>query len=247
MALGALVMVLAALDFVPLFLSKSLEWSIYILNKIINSIASLEQFIFRDIPFNWQLLLSLYLLIITTIIWFKKPSFNRLIMTLIAVLIFQLAYFQTYWTIEKQSELIVFNSYKNTIIAERIGKNITLNTSDSLLKTSDKNQVVKSYSIGNFSNLKTKKRLQNLMYFKGNKILIIDSLGVYPKDIRPDIVVFTQSPKINFERFLQTIKPKIIIADASNFHNIQKLWEESCTKQNIPFHATTEKGYYRLD
>ncbi|MBC7605717.1 MAG: ComEC family competence protein, partial [Burkholderiales bacterium] len=80
MALGVLVMVLAAFDCVPFFLAKSLEWSIYILNKIINSIASLEQFIFRDIPFNWQMLLSVYLLLIATIIWFKKPSFNRLIL-----------------------------------------------------------------------------------------------------------------------------------------------------------------------
>jgi competence protein ComEC len=247
MALGAFVMVLAAFDFVPLFLAKSLEWSISILNKIINSIASLEQFIFRDIPFNWQLMLSMYLLIITAIIWFKKPSFNRLILTLIAVIIFQLAYFQTHWTIQNQSELVVFNFNKNTIITERKGVDVILYASDSLLKTANKNQALKSYTIGNFSNLKSKKNLQNLIYYKGNKILIVDSLGVYPKEIRPDIVVFTQSPKINFERFLQIIKPKMIIADASNFRSLQKLWKGSCTKENILFHATAEKGYYRLD
>jgi competence protein ComEC len=247
MALGAFVMVLAAFDFVPLFLAKSLEWSISILNKIINSIASLEQFIFRDIPFNWQLMLSMYLLIITAIIWFKKPSFNRLILTLIAVIIFQLAYFQTHWTIQNQSELVVFNFNKNTIITERKGVDVILYASDSLLKTANKNQALKLYTIGNFSNLKSKKSLQNLIYYKGNKILIVDSLGVYPKEIRPDIVVFTQSPKINFERFLQIIKPKMIIADASNFRSLQKLWKGSCTKENILFHATAEKGYYRLD
>jgi competence protein ComEC len=247
MALGAFVMVLAAFDFVPLFLAKSLEWSISILNKIINSIASLEQFIFRDIPFNWQLMLSMYLLIIAAIIWFKKPSFNRLILTLIAVIIFQLAYFQTHWTIQNQSELVVFNFNKNTIITERKGVDVILYASDSLLKTANKNQALKSYTIGNFSNLKSKKNLQNLIYYKGNKILIVDSLGVYPKEIRPDIVVFTQSPKINFERFLQIIKPKMIIADASNFRSLQKLWKGSCTKENILFHATAEKGYYRLD
>jgi len=247
MGLGVLVMVLAAFDFVPLFLAQSLEWSIYILNKIINSIASLDQFIFRDIPFNLQLLLSLYLLIIATIIWFKKPSFKRLVLVLIGVLVCQIAYFEIYWTIQNQRELVIFNSKKNTLITEREGANITLYANDILLKTVSKNNTLASYSMGNFSSFKFKKRLRNLIYFNGNKILVVDSLGVYPMDIRPDIVVFTQSPKINFERFLQTIKPKMVVADASNFKTIQKLWKATCLKEKIPFHATGEKGFYRLD
>ena len=247
MGLGVLVMVLAAFDYVPLFLAKSLEWSIYILNKIINSIASLEQFIIQEIPFNWQLLWSIYLLLIATIIWFKKPSFNRLVLAMVSIIIFQITYFQTHLAIQTQSELVIFNSKKSSLIAARNGKHITLYANDSLLKTASKNKTFSSYSMGNFSNLKTKKRLQNLIYFNGKKILILDSLGVYPKDIRPDIVLFTQSPKINFERFLETIKPKMVVADASNFRTIQKQWEATCLKQKIPFHATAEKGFYRLD
>jgi competence protein ComEC len=247
MALGVLVMVLAAFDFVPLFLAKSLEWSIFILNKIINSIASLEQFIIQEIPFNWQLLVSVYLLLIATIIWFKKPSFNRLALALIAIIIFQITYFETHRRIQIQSELVIFNSKKNTMIAERKGENITLYANDSLLKKASKNKTLASYAMGNFSSLKSKKSLQNLIYYNGNKILIVDSVGVYPKDIRPDIVVFTQSPKINLERFLQTTKPKMIVADASNFRTIQKLWKATCLKEKIPFHATAEKGFYRLD
>lgn len=247
MGLGVLVMVLAAFDFVPLFLVKSLEWSIYILDKIINAIASLEQFIIRDIPFNWQLLLSLYLLIVAAILWFKRPNFNRLVLALIGVMIFQVTYFQTHWTIQNQKELVVFNSKKNTLIAERNGENITLYANDSLLKSVSKNNTFISYSMGNFSSLKIKKRLRNLIYFNGNKILVVDSLGVYPKYIQPDIVVITQSPKINFERFLQTAKPKMVVADASNFRTIQKLWIATCLKEKIPFHATGEKGFYRLN
>jgi competence protein ComEC len=247
MGLGVLVMVLAAFDFVPLFLAKSLEWSIYILNKIINSIASLEQFIIQEIPFNWQLMLSIYLIIVATVIWFKKPSFNRLVLALLALIIFQITFFQTHLTIQNQRELVVFNTKKNSLIAERKGENITLYANDSLLKTASKNKTITSYSMGNFSSLKSKKRLQNLIYFNGRKILVMDSLGVYPKNIRPDVVVFTQSPKINFERFLQTTKPKMVVADASNFRILQKLWKATCLKQKIPFHATGEKGFYRLE
>lgn len=247
MALGVLVMVLAAFDFVPLFLAKSLEWSIFILNKIINSIASLEQFIIQGIPFNWQLLLSVYLLIIATVIWFKKPSFNRLVLALTTIIIFQITYFETHWNIQNQRELVIFNSKKNSLIAERNGENVTLFANDSLLKTSSTNQTLSAYLMGNFSHLTVKKRLGNLVYFNGNKILILDSLGVYPTAFRPDIVVLTQSPKINLERLLQSVKPKIVVADASNFKTIQKLWKATCLKKKIPFHTTAEKGFYRLE
>ena len=247
MALGVLVMLLAAFDFVPVFLVKSLEWSISILNKIINTIASLEQFIFRDIPFNWQLLLSLYLLIIVTIVWFKKPSFNRLALVLVTVIVLQISYFETHWNIQNQREMVVFNSKKNSMIAERNGENVTLYANDSLLEIASKNKTLSGYLMGNFSRLNTKKNLKNLIYFNGNQILILDSLGVYPKDIRPDIVVFTQSPKINLERFLTATKPKMVVVDASNYRNIQKLWKATCLKAKIPFHATGEKGFYKLE
>lgn len=247
MALGVLVMVLAAFDYVPLFLAKALEWSIFILNKIINAIASLEQFIIQDIPFNWQLLLSVNLLIIAAILWFKKPSFNRLVFVLIAVIVFQISYFETHLTIQNQEELVVFNSKKNTLIAERKGENITIYANDSLLKIASKNKTLSAYLMGNFSHIKNRKRLENVVYFKGNKILIMDSVGVYPKNIRPDIVLLTQSPKINLERLLQTTKPKMVVADASNFRTIQKLWKATCIKEKIPFHATGEKGFYRLE
>ena len=93
----------------------------------------------------------------------------------------------------------------------------------------------------------SKKKLGNLLYFKNKKILIVDSLGVYPKDIRPDILILNQSPKINLERLLQIARPKLVVADASNYKNIQKLWKATCLKEKIPFHATGEKGFYRLN
>ncbi len=247
MGLGVLVMVLAAFDYVPLFLAKGFEWSILILNKIINAIASLEQFIIRDIPFNWPLLVSFYLLIVSLVLWFKKPSFNRLALSLIAIFILQITYFETHWTNQSQKEFVIFHSKKNTLITERNGENSTLFANDSLLKTASENKTLTSYLMGNFSHLKSKKKLQNTLYFQDKKILVLDSLGVYPKNSTPDIVVLTQSPKINLERMFQTLKPEMVVADGSNYKTYISLWEASCLKMKIPFHATGKKGFYRLD
>lgn len=247
MGLGVLVMVLAAFDFVPLFLAKGLEWSIFILNKIINAIASLEQFIIQDIPLNWYLLVSLYLLIISLILWFKKPSFNRLTLALITILIAQFSYFQTHWIIQNQKELVVFHYKKNTLIAERNGENSTVFANDSLLKITHENKTLNAYLIGNFSCLQSKKKLQNTLYFQGKKILILDCLGIYPKNSNPDIMLLTQSPKINLDRLFKNLKPKMVVADGSNYKSYISLWKASCEKNKIPFHATSEKGFFRLD
>ncbi len=247
MALGVLVMVLAAFDYVPFYLAKALEWSIYILDKIINSIASVEQFIIQDIPFNWYFLMSLNLLIITTIIWFKKPSFGKLTFVLISIIILQLTYFETHWNIQNQKELVIFSAKKNTLITERIGENVTLFANDSLLKTVSKNRTIKTYLMGNFSHLRTTKKLRNTLFFNGNKILVLDSLSLYPNNSNPDILVLTQSPRINLERLFENKKPKIVIADATNFRTYIKLWKATCIKEKIPFHATGEKGFYKLD
>jgi competence protein ComEC len=247
MALGVLVMILASFNYVPAIPAKLLEWSISILDRIINSIASLEQFVIQDIPFNLYLLASIFLFIISLIIWFEKPNFSKTAIVLSTLILFQISYFETHRNIEKQLEWVVFNTKKNTLIVERHGKEVTLFATDSLLKMDRKNRVLNSYLTANFSSLKTKRKLKNLLFFNGNKILILDSLGIYPKNTNPDILVLTQSSKINLDRLFQTIKPKMVVADASNYKNIQKLWKISCAKQEIPFHATGEKGFYRLN
>ena len=247
MLLGVVVMVLAAFGYVPLFLSKPLEWSIFYLNKIINSIASLEQFIIQNIPFNLYLLISFYLLILTAVIWLKKPSYNKLAMVLISIIILQISFIKNRSDVENQKEWVVFNSKKSTIITERNGENVTLYANDSILKGSEKNNILTSYLIGNFSTLETKKRIQNTAFFNGKRILILDSTGIYSKNIKPDILLLTQSPKINLERLFQTLHPKLVVADASNYKTIQKYWKATCKKQKIPFHATGEKGFYKLN
>ena len=84
------------------------------------------------------------------------------------------------------------------------------------------------------------------MYFNQNKILVIDSLGVFPKSQRPDIIILSQSPKINLERTIQDAKPKMVIADASNYRTDVERWKTTCVKEKIPFHSTVEKGFYSL-
>ncbi len=245
MGLGVLVMVLAYFDSSPIFLSKALEWSLFIIDKIIHTIASLEQFIIKDIPFSLAFLLSSYAVVLSIILWFKKPQFHRLVAILISVVLLQFTFIWNEWKVATQQEWIVFNSKKHTLIGERKGNAVTLYANDSIRKGGVKNNTLNTYLVANFSHLAAAKELKNTIFFNGKRILIIDSTGVYPKQ-HTDIIVFTQSPKINLERLIQISRPKVIVADASNFKSLQKRWNATCLKAKIPFHSTSEKGFYIL-
>lgn len=246
MFLGVVVMSAAAIGFTAFWLTKPLEWSILLLNKIINSIASFEQFIIKDIPFNFSLLTFSYILIIALIIWLKKPYFNRLIIVLFSIIALQSAVLFNQWKIQNQEEWLVFNLKRKTLIVQRHGNEVCLYSNDSISKIKT-NKTLSSYLVGNFSRIKQQKPLNYTAYFKGNKILILDSIGIFPKKANPDIILLTQTPKINLDRLLLSIKPKQVVADGSNYKSILKQWEMSCKKQKIPFHATAEKGFYKLE
>lgn len=246
LGLGVIVMILAAFDIVWIPLMKLLEWSIWLLNKIIAWVASFEDFIFRDISLNSHMMWCWYLVIIGLIVWFKKPTFKKLVFSMIAIIGLQLATIYAKYDSQKNSEFIVFNKKKTTIITERNGNEVTLYSNDSILKTTDDNLVLKSYLIANYCDLKEKKELSNLYYFKNKRIFLMDSTACYSKEIKPDILIITQSPKLNLERLFQSWKPKQVVVDASNFKSYVKIWEATCRKEKIPFHDTSEKGFYRL-
>ncbi|MCI9845160.1 ComEC/Rec2 family competence protein [Flavobacterium pectinovorum] len=246
MIAGILVMILAVFNIAPLFLIQILEKSIYLLNKIIHYVASFDSFVIKNISFNNYYLFAFYLWIIISIIWVKRPNYFKLTGVLISVIILQLSSLFTKKNIQSQHEIIVYNIKKKTIISERNGENVTFFCSDDFFKASSKNNILNSYLVGNFSHLKKKTKIKNTLYFNNKKIFILDSSGVYQKKTQPDILLLTQSPKINLNRIINNLHPKIIIADASNSYSIQKYWKATCLKQKIPFHATNEKGYYKL-
>ena len=242
MGLGVFVMLLAAFNFLPQILLVSLQTSIKIMNSIIHWVASFESFIISDISMNRYLLFAAYFLVITAVIWIKKPTFKKFAICIIALIIFQASYFGTKWSNATQHEWIVFDVKKSTMIAERNGHEITVYSNSNIKK----NKMLKSYAIANFAQILPQKPLRNVGYFNNQKILILDSLAIYPKDCNPDIILLTKSAKINLERLLQNCNPKIIIADASNFKSYVKLWESTCKKQKIPFHSTYETGYFKI-
>lgn len=245
MAWGILVLFLTSFGTIPIFFTKVLEFLIYFINQIIKWVASLEQFIIQDISFTVYMLFSTFLVLFSTILWFKKPNFLKLALVLIGVLCFQLSYFLSFWKHQNTNELLVFNSKRSTLISEKRNNLLTIYSDVSTLKSLKNNTIIKPYLVRCFGKIKASCELPNVLYFENKKILILDSLGIVP-DCNADILILTHSPKINLERVFKTWKPKEVVADASNYKTYAAAWKATCEKEKIPFHNTVEKGFYRL-
>ncbi len=242
MALGVLVLFLAAFDVVWMPLLKVLEWGIWFLNQIISKVAAVESFVWKDIPLNSLLLFGWYAVVLTLFIWLMKPSPKKAIIGLTSVFLLQTAYFFTFSNNQRQKELIVFHQKKNTLITVRNGEKVIAYTNGK----SKSDRAVNPYLTANFCRMQKTVKLPRLYYFKGKRILVLDSLMAYKGIGKPDVLLLTQSAKVNLERLFEGWKPKVVVADGSNFRSYVKRWKSTCRKEKIPFHDTGEKGFYKL-
>lgn len=244
MIFGVVTMLLAIIGFVPQIVVKILELLIQILNSIIHWVASFDSFIFRNISFNQLMMWSFYLLIITFFIFIKTKSYRNLLATIASVILLQSTFIYNKINSEASNEGIVFNVRKNNLITERNGQKVIIYANDSIINNLSTNLGIQSYLMGNFSTIAAAKPIDNLMYINSKKVLVIDSSAIFLKNIKPDVLIITNSPKLNLDRVLETVTPKIVVVDGSNFKSYSKLWEATCRKRKIPFHNTHEKGFY---
>ena len=246
MLFGVLVMALATFTALPIWCIKPLEWGITFMNAIIRWVASFESFIFTNIPSTFYLTLASYGLLIALVLWWKKNSFTRIVFLLTSIIMLQLVVLKNKLDYGNSREWVVLNASEKTIICERIGKEIEVISNDMQRSEILKNTVLQNYATASFSTIKKKSSLTNVAYFNGNRILILDSSSVYLPNKPAEILLLTASPKVNLERILKNNRPKIVVADASNYKSLVTLWKTTCIKQKIPFHSTREKGYFRI-
>ncbi len=174
--------------------------------------------------------------------WIYKPKNKYFIAVLLLFFCLQLTYFTTKKEASSVEEFVVFNN-KESIISIFENNKITLFSNDSLIH---ENQNINEYVTAKFNPKVDFKPLENVLFFKNKKIIIVDESTIFTTSIKPDVVVLRQNSRINIERLIQTTKPKIIIADKSNSYTSIKRWKVTCLKYKIPFHAIAEKGFYKM-
>ncbi|MFP5437215.1 MAG: ComEC/Rec2 family competence protein [Bacteroidia bacterium] len=243
--LGIITLILNfSLPSVAIYVGKLLEWLITGMNGYTKWIASFESLILKNIPFTLLLNVTLYTALVLGVLYLNHKTFKRAAVALIAIFTFQCAYIYSSSDARNKEDFVVFHNFNHTIIAKKQQDMLTVESNDS---TALENLSVLALKKGSFNPKTSLYPLKNFTYYKGKKIFIIDSTGVYDSLLKPDVLIVTQSPRVNFDRVLQQLHPKQVIADATNYKTYVARWNKSCHKQKIPFHTTAEKGSFVLE
>lgn len=204
-------------------------------------VSKFDTFIIRNISFTASLCLASYLMISCFLYWLYQKKNKALIYFLASIVLVQITFVFSQTSSQLNEEMVVFNT-KGSLFA------IKKNEKTTFFSTLPEDQItaISDYKRGNFLDNTTILPIENVYQFGNRKILVIDASGYFKIGINPDVVVLIDNPKINLERVIKELQPKTIIADNSNsFYRIIQ-WKATCEQEKIPFHATAEKGFFRL-
>ncbi|MEM5563927.1 ComEC/Rec2 family competence protein [Psychroserpens sp. AS72] len=243
LGIGILVIVLALLNNLPQFLANLYGLIIRVMNAIVGWVSNQELYVLKNISFDIPHVLAFYSLIITSVFIFKKRDFKRIALFLISIVLVQGVYIHSTFKNNNESFSILHKS-RYSVIMHKVNSELKVaHNFDSITLSKDK--MIANYSVGNFITSSTLDTLKSVYQFKNKTILIIDSLGVYNvKSFEPDYLLLRNSPKLNMERVIDSINPKYIIADGSNYTSYVNRWEQTCLKRKLPFHHTRKKGAF---
>lgn len=240
------ILLLTVFKITPVILIAGYDFLINQMNSFIAWVASFQN--------NGNIVMSLsiinlllwYLLIILLFSIPTKRSFRKLLAIVTLIITMQASYIWDKFYRENKKELILFHKNKHSAIGIRKGDTIQIhhNMNSSMIA---KENFLSSYRLHENIKMSYTAKIPRILTFGNTTILSIDKKGVYPfKKMKNAIIVLRNSPKINLERVLLETKPKMVIADGSNYKSMVKQWRVTCNQVKMPFYETGRNGAYRI-
>jgi competence protein ComEC len=242
---GILVILLTQLKVYHLLLSDAYTWMLESLLSFIQWVARQDRFYFDEISLSVPQVLSLYLGIITLVVVINQFSPKRLLILLASVLVFQATFIQNKIEINT-NEFVIFHKSRNTVIGIKQADRLTVfsNLDETVIQSERMVKVYKTKANISQTDIHT---LPDALNFWGKTIVIIDSLALYPVSQKGvDVLLLRNSPRLHPHRLIDSLKPKMIVADGSNYTTYVNHWRETAQKRKLPFHHTGKEGAFVL-
>ncbi|GGG35914.1 competence protein ComEC [Croceivirga lutea] len=243
LGLGILVLFLSSFNSLPDLVATGYSYLIFGMNTIVAWVAQQEAFVFRAISFDSVQLLLSYLILCYLLSTSVKHNYKKLVLTLSLIVIFIGWGIYLKHQASIKSEVILLHQSRKTILLHRNGLELQVLSS----KTNELNATITNYKIAERISKISTKSLKNSYAITKKTIYRIDSSGVYSANFKTDYLLLTDSPKVNLNRVLNILEPRVVIADGSNYKTYIKRWQKSCMDKKIPFHYTGEKGAYYFE
>lgn len=249
---GILIVLLTVLNCLPDWLSEIYNSMIETLNTFIHWVATQEEFLFKDINFSILKIIVTYVTIISCGLFLRslltaneKVNYQKLRLSLFSISIFIVAFIYDEFR-TSPNHLIIFHKSGKTLIGHKGEKEFTLFKNDSTVYFID-TYPIKSYKTAINITSYTEKKLPTIFRYNQKNILIIDNLGLYPKRRNIHTVILSKNPKTNLSRLIDSLQPKQIIADGSNYRTYINRWKKTCEFKKLPFTYTGEQGAFLIE
>lgn len=241
---GILVIILSVINMLPEMVANIYGSLINTMNLVVSWVSKQEAFLIKDISFDASQVITSYIFILASVLAYRKFHFKRIIMFLISIMLLQGAFIQLKH--KNSTEIfVIFHKSRHSIIGKK--KNDDLKIWHSLDNDAIQNEnIISNYKVGNFINSISFDSLYNVYKTPHKTLLVVDSLGAYNVSFKTDYVLLRNSPRINLKRLIDSLQPKLIIADGSNYKSYAQRWKATCLKEKLPFHYTYEKGAFIL-
>ena len=238
---GIIVIILALFNMLPKFIASIYNDVIQFMNDIIGWIAQQESFLFKSISFDSTMLVLSYFTIIFLVLALSKPTFKRVTIFLGGIIAFQIWLLIINYNTTRKQEIMVLHQSRNTGLLYQNGETLHLYS----INPNRLEKTVDVYATAEFTKTNLIHALKNNYDINHKQFYVMDSFAIHPPtEANISHILLTQSPKINLERLLDSMKPEIILADGSNYKSDVLYWKETCKKRKLPFHYTGEKGAY---
>lgn len=240
LGLGIGVLLLTHFDSIPKFLVVLYDSLIGAMNRIVAWVARQESFLFTDIPFDGIQVVLGYAIILAGILTFSKFRIRNVAFLLIAAIVYSSYLILDTWSTQNEEKLWLWHQTRNSVLPHQKGNTLEILSHDFI----QAKEGIQAYEVAERIKSTRYDSLQNQYAFGDKKLLVLSGSDVYGATKNPDYVLLSQSPKIHFERFLDSVRPKMILADGSNYRSYVNRWKLTCLKRKLPFHYTGEKGAY---
>lgn len=204
---------------------------------VVEWIAQWETFFIEQIPFRASDAALLGAVVVFLFYFLQRPNKQKAVVLGVVSI---LSHGQFYLDWNASPKAWVVHAYKNSMLVavhENTLRVFTPHKTQKIVRKAE--QFQQHYRLDSIEYKPLQHTYQN--------VLVVDRLGIYRGTETIETVLLRQSPKVHLEALIDSVQPKLIIADGSNYPSFIRRWEKTCSEKNIRFHATATSGAYPLN
>ena len=218
--------------------------TIKLMNTFISFMASMEDYIIKDIYLNIPIVILLYLFIHFTIKMLKCKSAKYIYLTAISIICIQSYVLCRNYLLHTQNELVIFHQKGSSIAGIKNGPHLKL-----LTNSKNYNHSIQGYKLRNNIQELAVQSIEKMTFLSETNLLIVGGKYRVENFIKPlpaKNILLINSTNYDLNNLINSTKPSIIIADGSSSFRYKNRWKKICKSRNVKFHDTQERGFLAI-